>query len=95
MDLPYTADEIWTGDNYPTLNYGRSDIVIREMIFTSALGFTPKTNSWKDLSDIDVSPTLGEPVFNHTALVTPAADTVILGGRNCEASPGTDCAENR
>ena len=91
MDLPYTADEIWTGDNYPTLNYGRSDIVIREMIFTSALGFTPKTNSWKDLSDIDVSPTLGEPVFNHTALVTPAADTVILGGRNCEASPGTDC----
>ena len=91
MDLPYTADEIWTGDNYPTLNYGRSDIVIREMIFSSALGFTPRDNTWKDLTDTDVSPTLGAPVFNHTALVTPAADTLILGGRNCEAAPAADC----
>ncbi|MBI4351201.1 MAG: fibronectin type III domain-containing protein [Elusimicrobia bacterium] len=91
IELSYTADEIYTGDRFPTYNYGRSDIVIREMIFTSALGFTPKENKWKDLNDLDVSPTLGTPVFNHTTLLTPAAATIAIGGRNCEASPAADC----
>ena len=91
FDLAYTADEIWTGTIKPSFEYGRSDMVIREMIFSSALGFIPKTNTWKDLTDLNVSPTLAEPVFNHTALVTPAADTLIMGGRNCEASTDTYC----
>ncbi len=92
-ELTYTADEIWTGDRQPTFSYGRSDIVIREMIFSSALGFTPKDNVWKDLADIDLSPTLGAPVFSHTTLLTPAGDMLIMGGRNCEtAAPiSIDC----
>ena len=91
IEFSYTADQIWTGDRKPTFVYGRSDIVIREMIFSSALGFTPKDNTWKDLRDTGVSPTLSEPVFNHTAMITPAADTLVFGGRNCEATPATDC----
>jgi hypothetical protein len=93
FDLYYTADEIHTGhgSEAPGFVYGRSDLVIREMIFSSALGFIPKENKWKDLLDTAVSPTLNEPVFDHTTLLTPAADTVVLGGRNCEASSATSC----
>ncbi len=91
LTLNYTADEIHTGAAKPAFVYGLSDIVIREMIFSSALGFTPKTNSWKDLTNIDVSPTLTAPVFDHTALLTPAADILILGGRNCEDNIPGDC----
>jgi len=91
FQLDYTADTITPGDEQPTFNYQRSDIVVREMIFSSALGFTTNANSWKDLSNTDVSPTLGTPVFNHTSVLTPAADTLILGGRNCEpATPPAD-----
>jgi len=91
-ELAYTADEVRPGTRQPSFNYGRSDIVIRDMIFTSALGFTPKTNTWKDLYDTDASPTLASPIFSNTALLTPAADTLILGGRNCETTPLTNCS---
>ncbi len=89
--LTYTADEIHTLDTDPTFNYGRSDIVVREMVYSTQLGFKPASNQWKDLSDPIISPTLPTPVFNHTTLLTPAADSVVAGGRNCEASPAADC----
>ena len=91
LSVAYTADEIHTGLRRPLFNYGRSDVVIREMIFSSSLGFSPKENAWKDLSDPVLSPTLSEPVFNHAAIMTPAADTFVLGGRNCETAPAADC----
>ena len=89
LKLSYIAEQVRTLDRQPSFVHGRSDIVIREMIYSSALGFSPKENKWKDLSDIGLSPTIGTPVFNHTALLTPAADTLILGGRNCETV--SDC----
>ncbi|MHB0997556.1 MAG: Kelch repeat-containing protein, partial [Elusimicrobiales bacterium] len=89
--LDFTADEIRPGDLKPAFAYSRSNIVISSMIYSSALAYTPSANTWKDLSDIDVSPTLSVPVFDHTAVMTPAADTVIIGGRNCESSPDTAC----
>ena len=95
--LSYGAYEIRPGKAQPAFTHGRADLVIREMIFSSALGFTPNANSWKDLTNTDVSPTLGSPVYNHTALLTPAADSVMLGGRNCEPAtldpdvPSADC----
>lgn len=96
LSLTYTADEIRAGAAAPPPQfvYGRSDLVIRDMIFSSALGFTPKTNTWKSLSNTDLSPTISEPAFNLTALITPAADSVMLGGRNCEANPAFDCGRS-
>ncbi len=84
LRLTYTANQIFTGASQPAINFSRADAVVREMIFSSALGFTPNANTWKPLNNIDVSPTLATPVYNHTALLTPAADSVIIGGRNCE-----------
>lgn len=91
VKVKYTADEIRTGDRTPAFIYGRSDLVVRQMVFTSALGYTPASNSWKDLGDEVASPTLFVPVFNHGTLVTPAADTVVIGGRNCETATTVDC----
>jgi hypothetical protein len=90
--LNYTADTITPLDLKPSYSYAKSNLVISSMIFSSALAFTPSANSWKDLSDTDISPTLALPVFDQTALITPAADTFVIGGRNCEtATPLADC----
>jgi len=84
LQFTYTANEIRPADAQPAFSYRRSGAVVREMIFSSALGFTPNANTWKPLNNTDVSPTLAEPVYNHTALLTPAGDSAMIGGRNCE-----------
>ncbi len=91
LKLDYTADEIHMLDREPTYNFTTSSVVVRGMVMASRLGYIPAQNKWKDLADLDVSPTLTYPVFNHTSVMTPAADSVVLGGRNCEASPAADC----
>ncbi|MCM2268219.1 MAG: fibronectin type III domain-containing protein, partial [Elusimicrobiales bacterium] len=92
LEFAYTADEIHMLDRAPVYSFDVSTLVVREMVLSSQLGYLPRTNSWKDLADVEISPTLTEPAFNHTAIITPAADAVILGGRNCEPSPAAQCA---
>ncbi len=91
LKLDFTANEVDVLQRAPTYNFDRSSAVVRGMIFNSEYAYSPKDNKWGDLTKTAENPTLGAPVFNHTALYTPAADTPILGGRNCEAAPGTDC----
>jgi hypothetical protein len=86
LGVTYTADEVYALQRKPTFVYGRSDLVIREMISSSNLRYFPSTNLWDTTGDV-----MTEPIFNQTALVTPAADAVMIGGRNCEANPANDC----
>jgi hypothetical protein len=78
----YTATRI----NISGLPYqvDKSTFVIREMIFADNLEYTPDQSSW----------VFGQPLyptFNSSALITPAADAAILGGRNCEPNVANDC----
>ena len=78
MSLAYTVTKIdLSGASYV---FDTSTIVIRGMIFASDLTYDPKANTW-------TFGLLERPVFNHTALLTPAGDAVILGGQNCENFP--------
>ncbi|HCC49074.1 MAG TPA: hypothetical protein DEQ38_13305 [Elusimicrobia bacterium] len=91
LEIDYMAEEVWTGDREPTYSFDQSTAVVREMIFSSQLGYTPSENRWTDLTNITLSPATRLPAFNHTALLSPADDTWLLGGRNCEAAPANDC----
>jgi len=64
-----------------------STFMVREMIFADNVQYSPEKVKW------GFGPVL-YPVFNQSTLLTPAADAVILGGRNCEADPDNDCARN-
>jgi len=65
-----------------------SSVVIREMIFSTNLGFKSSDFTW---NTTDESYDSALPIFNHTYIVTPAADELITGGRNCENAPATEC----
>ncbi|MEK7722252.1 MAG: hypothetical protein AAB359_07675, partial [Elusimicrobiota bacterium] len=91
LELDYTARQVFVLDREPAYAFSRSTMVIRGMVLSSQLSYNPKSNTWGDLTDTGESPAMATPSFNHTALLTPAADTVILGGRNCEFSPDADC----
>ncbi len=67
-----------------TYNLSNSTMVIREMIFADDLAYVPESNSW-------AFGTVLNPVFGHSTIVTPAADQVMIGGRNCEPNPTVDC----
>lgn len=91
LELDFMAREVYALDRTPTYSFDRSTAVVREMIFNSQLGYSPATNKWDDLTSITASPALYMPAFDHTALLTPAGDTWVMGGRNCEAAPATNC----
>jgi hypothetical protein len=91
--LRYTADEIHIGDKNAVYSFTQSTMVIRGMIFSNHLAYTPKDNLWSDLADPLATGLHSLPSFDHTATYTPAGDTVILGGRNCEANPADDCTD--
>ncbi|MDP2866304.1 MAG: hypothetical protein Q8O90_08680, partial [Elusimicrobiota bacterium] len=91
LELNYIARQVSVLDRAPFYTFTRSTMVIRGMVFSSQLGYSPDSNSWSDLTNIDESPAMATPSFNHTTLLTPAADTAILGGRNCEFKPDADC----
>ncbi|PKM98156.1 MAG: hypothetical protein CVU79_04900 [Elusimicrobia bacterium HGW-Elusimicrobia-3] len=91
VDLAYTADTVSIMDREPTFTIDQSTMVIRSMIFSNRLSYSPAENKWEEMADDKDSDTMATPSFNHTALLTPAADTVLLGGQNCEFNPGADC----
>ena len=91
LELDYIAREVSVLDREPIYTFDTSTMVVRGMVFSTQLSYAPKSNTWGDLTNTDESPALATPSFNHTALLTPAADTVILGGRNCEYNPDADC----
>lgn len=92
----YTSSRISLYDeqNPVAFIFDTSTMVVREMIFSGDLEYKPDANEWEIHNDTKVMggeyvPPL--PVFNHSVLLTPAADAVVIGGRNCEAPPYTDC----
>lgn len=91
MEIEFTANQVSVMDREPTYSFSQSTVVVRSMLFSNRLEYLPATNAWGDLADDKDADTLGAPVFNHTALLTPAADTLIFGGQNCEANPAADC----
>ncbi|MEK6537207.1 MAG: kelch repeat-containing protein, partial [Actinomycetota bacterium] len=76
MTLAYTSNRI----DLSGLTYAHdpSNMIIREMIFSDQLSFTPSTTRW-DFNPIS----MGMPLFSFTSMVTPAADMLFAGGRNC------------
>ena len=91
MEISFTADRVTVEDREPSYSFSQSTVVVRSMLFSNRLEYTPAKNEWEALADDKDSDTLSQPVFNHTALLTPAADTLLLGGQNCEDSPAADC----
>ncbi|MGD9643101.1 MAG: kelch repeat-containing protein [Elusimicrobiales bacterium] len=91
MEIKFTADQVNVMDREPSYSFSQSTVVVRSMLFSSRLEYIPAKNEWGDLADDKDADTLSQPVFNHTALLTPAADTLLLGGQNCEADPAADC----
>lgn len=87
LELDFVADEVYALDRTPTYSFDRSTTVVREMIFNSQLGYSPAANKWDDLTDVTASPALYMPAFDNTAVLTPAGDTWVMGGRNCEINP--------
>ncbi|MCX5792007.1 MAG: fibronectin type III domain-containing protein, partial [Elusimicrobia bacterium] len=95
-DLKVTARYTSTVINLEgaTYNFDVSTMVVREMIFADDLAYTPDSNEWeirRDTKTTNNTFTLPIPVFNESVLLTPAADAVLIGGRNCEAAPYADC----
>jgi len=66
------------------LNIGKSTAVIRQMIFADEMIFSPKNAKWEFAE-------VYHPIFDHTAILTPAADIFTQGGRNCENDPTKYC----
>ena len=92
LKLQYVARQVSVLDRTVPYTFTQSTMIIRGMVFSNMLTYSPDTNAWGDmLADKKAFPPMLTPRFNHTAMLTPAADTVILGGRNCEFSPTTDC----
>jgi hypothetical protein len=91
MEIAFTADQVSVMDRDVTYSFSQSTVVVRNMLFSNRLEYSPSTNKWGDLADDKDPDTLAAPVFNHTALLTPAADTLLLGGQNCEVAPLTNC----
>ena len=92
LELSFTADEVHVMEEAETTyDFDRSTMVVREMIFSNNLTYVPATNRWGDLNGGEEGLDAPPPTFDHTAIYTPAGDTVLLGGRNCEATPFTDC----
>ncbi|KAF0125659.1 MAG: fibronectin type III domain-containing protein [Elusimicrobia bacterium] len=93
LRLDFTADEVHIRDKNATYSFDRSTAVIRGMLFSNHLAYSPQDNRWSDLSNIELAGLHSVPSFDHTATYTPAADTLLLGGRNCEtATPLVQCA---
>lgn len=95
LRVEYTANEVYLLDKNSTYNMTQSTMVIRGMIFSNHLTYTPKDNKWSDLADTKIAGLHSLPSFDHTATYTPAGDTFILGGRNCEAAPIITNCTNR
>jgi hypothetical protein len=91
LELSYTADQVHILDKEPNYSVTRSTFVVREMVFNTKLDYYPFTNSWGSLEDDKDEDTLNAPAFGHTTMFTPAADSAIIGGANCEDTPATDC----
>jgi len=91
VELSYTADTVSIMDREPTFVIDQSTMVIRAMIFNHRLSYIPAENKWEEMADDKDADTMATPSFNHTALLTPAADTLLLGGQNCEFNPAADC----
>ncbi|MBI4802961.1 MAG: fibronectin type III domain-containing protein [Elusimicrobia bacterium] len=79
LKLIYTVDGVDLSKI--AYDFSVSTLVIRGMIFSDYLVFSPKDSKW----------TFGQPfiapIFNHNAFLTPAADALLFGGRNCEPDP--------
>lgn len=89
LNIQYTVDRIdLSGAIYDA---DKSTAVIRRMIFSSKLVYEPKDSLLRDLA---AEETLMYPVFDHTTIVTPAADMVNQGGRNCESNPLVNCVRS-
>ncbi len=91
LTFDYTADEIHFDNRDTTFNFGPSTAVIRGMVYSTTLGFSPRTGTWVDLNDVEALPPIHTPLFDQNTLMTPAGDIVTLGGRNCEVNPVSDC----
>ncbi len=91
LELDYIPQKVLVLDRQDAYSFDRSTMVVRGMVFSNQLGYAPDTNKWTDLTNKIESPAMLTPVFNHTSVLTPAGDTAVLGGRNCETSPATDC----
>ncbi|MEI7528064.1 MAG: kelch repeat-containing protein [Elusimicrobiota bacterium] len=83
LNVRYTSSKIDLSSAVYT--FDTSTMVVREMIFADDLGYVPAASSWA------IGASILTPAFSQSALVTPAADAVVLGGRNCEATPSVDC----
>lgn len=92
LQIDYTANEVHIQDKNVSYVFDQSTAVIRGMIFSNHLAYSPSANTWSDLTPPDASGLHSLPSFDHTATYTPAGDTLMLGGRNCEADPANDCA---
>ena len=94
LELSYVARQVSVLDRTPTYTFDRSTMVVRGMIFSNQLAYSPSGNVWSDMYQwvlISGSTVVAGPSFNHTALLTPAGDTVLMGGRSCEFNPDADC----
>ncbi len=92
LTLNYAAEQLDPHDTAPAYVFDQSTMVVRGMVFSSEFSYYPDTNKWSDLTDTNNSPVLSSPTYHSIALYTPADDTIITGGENCEtATPLLDC----
>lgn len=61
-----------------TYSMTTSTFVIRGMLFADHLVYAPKDSSWAFGEPLTV------PMLEHNLFLTPAADMLLLGGKNCE-----------
>jgi len=94
LKLDYIARQVSVLDRSVNYSFTESTMIIRGMIFSNMLTYSPDTNKWGDMTDNTSYPAMNTPSFDHTSILTPAGDTAILGGRNCEFNPAVDCLRN-
>lgn len=93
INIYYTADTISLANRQEVAyEFDTSTMIVRGMVFNSNLRFSPKDGNWLSMTDVTSFPTLDEPLFDHTTLLTPAGTMVVMGGQNCEISTATDCS---
>ena len=86
IEFTSTRINLTMEDMDTTYNFDVSTVVVREMIFADNLEYNPKDSVWEFNKS---TPFL--PIFDHNSLLTPADDSLTIGGRNCEANPAADC----
>jgi len=89
FDLSFTSNQVdLSGQTYKT---NQSTIVVRDMIFADIARLSPKDFTFNDDSILTLNNIDPYPLFDYNGVIRESGIPYIIGGRNCESDPESNC----